>query len=246
MKKYLLIFIGVLIASCTAINTPENALSYIQYNQNILENSVVYIASSNNHSQHGSGMVINSRTIVTAKHVAQAILSTNSEIQIRTKSGKVLSSRISVAMSSSVDVAVLFLMDEDIPVTPVPLSCNRAAVGDKIFAIGHPLAEEWIYTFGYISRNETDPQTQHQATTMPVANGLSGAPVFNSLGQFVGLVNSFLTISLPKGIMTPDGPIRFSDSLKAGLSLIVPADVVCKVYNGAKDIKIKYEKEQEQ
>lgn len=246
MKKYLLIFIVVLVTSCTSINTPENALSSLQYDQNILENSVVYIASSTNHSQHGSGMVINSRTIITAKHVAQAILSSGSEIQIRTKSGEVLSSRIGVAMSSYVDVAILFLMDKDIPVTPVPLSCNRATVGDKIFAIGHPLAEEWIYTFGYISRNEADPQFRHQATTMPVANGLSGAPVFNSLGQFVGLINSFLTISLQKGIMTPVGPIRFADSIKAGLSLIIPADVVCQVYEGAKDIKIEYEKEQGQ
>lgn len=244
MKRLITIFAAVFLLTSCSTNIslqPENAFNGAVYDRSVIENSVVYIASSTNHSQHGSGIVVEPRVIVTAKHVAEAILSSDAQIQIRTKSGKVITSRIAVAMSDSIDVAVLFLI-EDVPVTPIPLTCRRAVVGEKIFSVGHPLNEEWIYTFGYISRNEADPRYRHQATTMPVANGLSGAPVWNSLGQFVGLVNSFMTLSLPKqGQTEKAGKIRFLDSMKAGFSLIIPADAVCAVYSAAKRAKINHD-----
>jgi len=248
MKRLITIFSAVfLLTSCAAPTTdlkPENALSSLTYDRALIENSVVYVANSNNHTQHGTGLAVEPNVIITAKHVARSILASKAKIHIRTKSGKVISSsHISVAMSQSIDIAVLFLT-EDVS-THIPLSCRRAEVGEKIFSVGHPLTEEWIYTFGYISRNEADPQDRHQATTMPVANGLSGAPAWNSLGQFVGIVNGFLMISMSKtGSTEKAGPIQFTDSVKAGFSLIIPADAVCLVYNAAKRAKIKFDAEQ--
>ena len=76
-------------------------------------------------------------------------------------------------------------------------SVSRGNIGDDVEAIGHPNNQFWSYTRGYISQVRTGhewsygPKTRFKAdviqTQTPISSGNSGGPLFNDLGEMVGV-----------------------------------------------------------
>ncbi|MQB00210.1 MAG: trypsin-like serine protease [Actinobacteria bacterium] len=70
-----------------------------------------------------------------------------------------------------------------LPVEAARVSCRRPRVGDEVYAIGHPLGEDWSVTFGHISAD----RGAYLQTDLNVLPGNSGGGLFNSDGKLIGL-----------------------------------------------------------
>ena len=74
---------------------------------------------------------------------------------------------------------------------------SRGNIGDDVEAIGHPNSQFWSYSRGYISQIRKDhewsygPKARFKAdviqTQTPISTGSSGGPLFNDLGEMVGV-----------------------------------------------------------
>jgi serine protease Do len=66
--------------------------------------------------------------------------------------------------------------------------------GDQVFAIGHPMGQEWTVTQGIISATHKRSQNTWQEviqTDVSINQGNSGGPLFTATGTVVG-VNTFI------------------------------------------------------
>ena len=99
------------------------------------------------------------------------------------------------------DLALLQLRNIPEKMRKIPLaSVDDIEVAMDVHAIGHPKGNLWTYTNGVVSQLRpdyewTDGEFKHTAdviqTQTPINPGNSGGPLFNNLGEIVG-VNSFI------------------------------------------------------
>ena len=80
------------------------------------------------------------------------------------------------------------------------------SVGDRIFAVGNPLSNGFSVTEGAISKINTlmtvesnSFKTREIQVSAPINKGNSGGGLFNAKGEFVGLVNSKLSVTGVEG-----------------------------------------------
>lgn len=98
-----------------------------------------------------------------------------------------------ILRSAEDDLAVLRLRSDDVALTPLPIGLRNPAVGQRIYALGHPVAGDTVLeetlTDGLISAvgRELDERKylQHSA---PVHGGSSGGPLLDERGVVVGVV----------------------------------------------------------
>ena len=81
---------------------------------------------------------------------------------------------------------------------PIPAlkwaNSDQAMSGDQVFAIGHPMGQEWTVTQGIISATHKRSQNTWQEviqTDVSINQGNSGGPLFTNKGTVVG-VNTFI------------------------------------------------------
>lgn len=91
------------------------------------------------------------------------------------------------------DIALLLMKDEAIDVPDVNIaSYNENNIGDRVYAVGHPLGRDFSSTMGIISSLDYDfaglPFIQHDASLNP---GNSGGPLLSELGDIIG-INTFI------------------------------------------------------
>lgn len=171
---------------------------------------------------HGTGIVVGSRTVLTAAHVVQEIKTDNSEsgttndlktpVVIKTFDDKEYLGSV-LNLDASQDLAVV----ETAPVFGVTaaIQCVDAKPGQKIWSIGHPLILRDIYTFGYVSSYSSGKWywSSVQVVDLTVGLGMSGGPVFNHQGELVGIIVGTLA-----GGFSPVG----------SMTLMVPGSTICK------------------
>jgi S1-C subfamily serine protease/antitoxin component YwqK of YwqJK toxin-antitoxin module len=98
------------------------------------------------------------------------------------------------------DLAVIKITDSNfvpLPILPYQLASETIAVGNEVFSLGYPLAdvmgETVKFTDGKISSltGINEDVTKYQVTA-PIQNGNSGGPLFDDIGNVVGIIESRL------------------------------------------------------
>ena len=136
----------------------------------------------------GTGFFINSRgQIVTNYHV---IFGADQAV-VRTQAGRRYPVKQIVAENKEAD---LVLLAADIPsseISPLEVSGKLPEVGEKIYAIGHPMGLEKTVSEGIVSAIRKLPKLGDIIQiTAAISPGSSGGPVFNSSGVVIGVARA--------------------------------------------------------
>ncbi len=151
----------------------------------------------------GTGIVLSADGyILTCAHVIEG---ENAVITAETADGKIFDARV-VARDSQTDVAVLKIAA--LGMDPARLgSSAQVVVGETAIAIGNPLGRRFAATFtaGWISARERVVTVGNNVMSLlqfdaAVSPGNSGGPLFNSLGQVIGMVNAKVDEDKVEGI----------------------------------------------
>jgi S1-C subfamily serine protease len=132
--------------------------------------------------------------IVTNYHVVEGILDDERAMVATTSTGGVYPVKELLAASETDDVAILQLeLPRGVQLQPAKVA-PRSWPGEDAIVISHPVGRFYTLTKGTVSRNATlhmkDGTSNRLFITADYAKGSSGSPVFNSLGEVIGLVSS--------------------------------------------------------
>ncbi len=117
-----------------------------------------------------------------------------------------------VAMNKFADLTLLQIEDKDKPKFKfVPIgSADALAVGERVFAIGSPLGLERTVTEGILSTKTRQMGGDlFLQTTAQINPGNSGGPLFNLLGEVVGVTNMKITSGEGLGFAIPTEVVRY-------------------------------------
>lgn len=180
------------------------------------------------HPSTASGFLISSTgAIVTNYHVVD-----NREkeaLVVMTADRHVYPVKRVLAANRAEDLAIIQIDAEDLSAPPLPLAPESPPVGSPVSVISHPDGRYFCFTSGVVSRHETtrsyDETVERLLITADFGRGSSGAPVFNSEGQVVGIVKSTDSVYyLPKN----DDPKR----LQMVFKICVPSQSLRKLIEG--------------
>ncbi|MGC3957653.1 MAG: trypsin-like peptidase domain-containing protein [Verrucomicrobiota bacterium] len=117
-----------------------------------------------------------------------------------------------VAMNKFADLALLQIEDKDKPKFKFVTigSADALAVGERVFAIGSPLGLERTVTEGILSTKTRQMGGDlYLQTTAQINPGNSGGPLFNLLGEVVGVTNMKITMGEGLGFAIPAEIVRY-------------------------------------
>jgi serine protease Do len=164
----------------------------------------------------GSGFIINDDGfLMTNFHVIEGETQISVEVyhqingQLERKTYKEV--RI-VALNKFDDMALLKIEDKDTPKFKYVVlgSADALAVGERVFAIGSPLALERTVTEGILSTKTRQLQgALYLQTTAQINPGNSGGPLFNLGGEVVGVTNMKVTSGEGIGFAIPVESVRY-------------------------------------
>ncbi len=183
----------------------------------------------------GSGFIISEDGyIVTNYHVIEYAVQQNSPITVMMYDGTKYTATI-VGTEQANDIAVLKI--EATGLTPASFgNSDSLHVGDTVYAVGNPLGElEFSMSTGHVSALDRVITTEeHEAINMfqfdaAVNPGNSGGPVYNTLGQVVGVVTAKYSSSGVEGL---GFAIPVNDVDKIASDLITKGYVTGKAYLG--------------
>ncbi len=103
--------------------------------------------------------------------------------------------------SEHVDLAVINIAGEDLPT--VPLAAKRAQPGEELLIIGNPLQFARIANKGTLigySKRPADRKVPFLIVEAAIYPGSSGSPIFNDLGEVVGVIFATLRNSDPSEV----------------------------------------------
>lgn len=168
---------------------PETNLVGNIYKENV--DAVVSVISYDEAHQpvsQGSGFFITSNgRVVTNQHV----IASARNISVKLQSGAFYSMRGVLAVDCAADLAILDLAVTGVKFDYVALGdVSAVEVGDPVVTIGNPLSLEASVSDGIVSgiRHTSDGNISYIQTTAPVSRGNSGGPLFNSLGEAIGII----------------------------------------------------------
>jgi serine protease Do len=117
-----------------------------------------------------------------------------------------------VAMNKFADLALLQIQDKDAPkFKHVQIgSADALSTGERVFAIGSPLGLERTVTEGILStKTRQIGGDLYLQTTTQINPGNSGGPLFNLLGEVVGVTNMKITAGEGLGFAIPAEIVRY-------------------------------------
>lgn len=156
-------------------------------------------------SRQGSGVVIDSGTVITNCHVTQGA----SSVQVKSGSG-MLPATVAVA-DESLDLCSLRVARLDAPAVNVGTVANLRT-GQRVYAIGAPMGLELTISEGIVSGLREADNGKVIQTTAPVSPGSSGGGLFSADGQLVGIVT-------------------FQHKFGQNLNFALPADWIAEIRN---------------
>lgn len=194
--------------------------------------STVYISFDVTDSKTGAKMTIQGSGVVvsrlgyvlTASHLLRQWMAQSEEekgqnpikASIRDKPGFVTGSQLNLQViisgdPATTDVALLKLPDADFhgyPVAPICLTPRReATMGDDFFAFGFPLNQNFTPVRGTLATK--DAPGGRWAAVAEFAEGMSGGPVYDMLGNLIGLIKGGLGDTNAVRWITP---IRYAEN----------------------------------
>ena len=145
----------------------------------------------------GSGFIVTSDGyILTNYHVIEDAYTGNLDVSVMLYDGTTYTAAI-VGTEPDNDIAVLKIEADGLNAAELADS-DELLVGDKVYAVGNPLGElEFSMTTGYVSAKDRVIATGQGSDAISmfqfdaaVNSGNSGGPVYNELGQVVGVVTA--------------------------------------------------------
>lgn len=148
----------------------------------------------------GSGFVISTNgEIITASHIVQ----TAEEIMVVFHDREEVPAKVLYTYPAA-DVALIQLtQSKSTPLFPVHLGdSDKVRIGDQVFIIGAPFGIGQSLSVGYVSgkhgkrnSNESFLKTEFIQTDAAINEGSSGAPMFNTNGEVIGIASFILSHS---------------------------------------------------
>lgn len=168
--------------------------------------SIVWIqVSLGDASASGSGFAINPNHIATNRHVlidgSTGDCVSPENLQVITDQGALQVLSIHLPSWGEDDVAILQVQSDSAPLTPLRLGFSELVeVGERIMTIGFPAPEhEGFQENLYCNTGLVNRIRQSQFCTervlevsIPLQGGISGAPIFNQLGEIIGLLTFWM------------------------------------------------------
>jgi len=164
----------------------------------------------------GTGFNVGNGRIVTAAHVVKG----SETVTIKTYDGRVATAKV-VAFDESQDLAVLVTI---LHMLSAEMDCTIANVGDAIMAIGNPMGQEFVSSFGRIAgAPRAVSERSVYVTDMTTVMGQSGGPVFRN-GLVIGVTSAVMLAPLEM----PGDDSKYVPTL-VGFGFVVPSAGVCKM-----------------
>ena len=195
-----------------------------------------FFGMSSSSAVTGSGFIVTSDGyILTNYHVIENAYTGNLDVSVMLYDGTTYTANI-VGTEPDNDIAVLKIEAEGLNAA-VLADSDDLLVGDKVYAVGNPLGElEFSMTTGYVSAKDrviatgqgTDAISMFQFDAA-VNAGNSGGPVYNELGQVVGVVTAKYADTGVEGI---GFAVPISDAASIANDLITKGYVTGKAYLG--------------
>ena len=191
----------------------------------------------------GTGFIITSDGyIMTNYHVIEPAYENNYKITVLFKDGTSYEASIA-GFEEDGDIAVLKIDAADLSPVTVGNSDN-IAVGDSVFAIGHPLGElDFSMTSGRVSALNRSITADRNSAPInmfqfdaAINSGNSGGPVFNESGEVIGIATAKVGSSGVEGL---GFAIPINDAADIANELITKGYVSGKAYLGV-DIDTRY------
>lgn len=201
-------FVGVICVLLLERFLPVNNY-VIQKNNTTLQEQIKKVSPSvviikRDESSIGSGFIYkvdkNNAYILTNEHV----VTNNKKVDVELTSNKKVEGTV-LGTDSYLDIAVLKI-DKKYATTPVKLGNSKTLnIGDSIFTIGTPIAEEYknTVTSGIISGLDREVKTQDSSgkdiimnmiqIDAPINTGNSGGPLVNLNGEVIGIITLKIT-----------------------------------------------------
>ena len=184
----------------------------------------------------GTGFIITSDGyIMTNYHVIEPAYENNYKITVLFKDGTSYDASVTGFEEDS-DVAVLKIDANDL--SPVSIgNSDNIAVGDSVFAIGHPLGElDFSMTSGRVSALDRSITADRNSAPInmfqfdaAINSGNSGGPVFNESGEVIGIATAKVGSSGVEGL---GFAIPINDAADIANELITKGYVSGKAYLG--------------
>ncbi|MCB7137813.1 S1C family serine protease [Cellulosimicrobium marinum] len=151
----------------------------------------------------GSGFALDSRTLLTNKHVVDSSRS----LQLLTYDGRDIAAR-TASTAPLADLAVVRTA-EDLPSAPT-LATDDPATGDPVTVVGYPEGGRLTVTQGTVIGTTTDPLHENLGevlvTDAPVEPGSSGSAALNADGEVIGVV--YAKTSTDKSLLVPVSTVQ--------------------------------------
>lgn len=164
----------------------------------------------------GTGFYVGGGKIVTAAHVVNGFKT----VSIKATDGRISMATI-IAADDSADVAIL---KTDMRLLPAEIDCGQANVGDAVMAIGNPMGQEFVSSFGRIAgAPRVVGERSMYVTDVATVMGMSGGPVFRD-GLVIGVTSAVMLAPLE----LPNVAGQYVPTL-VGFGYVVPSAVVCKM-----------------
>ena len=172
-----------------------------------------YFGMTSSSAVSGSGFILSEDGyILTNYHVIEYAYLGNTDVTVMLYDGTEYTAAV-VGVEESNDIAVLKIDASGL--NPVKLGDSDAiSMGEKVYAVGNPLGElSFSMSTGYVSGLDRVISTQEgESINMfqidaPVNPGNSGGPVYNAMGEVIGVVTA-----------------KYQDSGVEGLGFAIPAN----------------------
>ena len=184
----------------------------------------------------GSGFIVTSDGyILTNYHVIEDAHTKNLDVTVMLYDKSEYTATI-IGTEPDNDIAVLKIDADGLNAAQLGDS-NELLVGDKVYAVGNPLGElEFSMTTGYVSAKDRAIATDQGSPAInmfqfdaAVNSGNSGGPVYNELGQIVGVVTAKYANTGVEGI---GFAVPISEAAAIANDLITKGYVTGKAYLG--------------
>ncbi|MFT4730580.1 MAG: serine protease Do [Granulosicoccus sp.] len=193
MFKYITIATLLLFSEISSpASTPDYASLYATHSPSVV---TVHTLRARLTSGLGSGILIDQNRILTAAHVVESA----DLIRIQFHDGAQIPAVVLSSIASS-DVALLKLTRaHPAPVVATLGNSDKTRIGEPVFIIGSPFAISQTLSIGHLSgRMERGLMAggtpiEFLQTDTAINSGNSGAPMFNSSGEVIGIVSFILS-----------------------------------------------------
>lgn len=193
VDKTFAIITTILFAAIVAVSIVAVGYS-IKANQEIVtSNNIVLITGTfNGEKVSGTGTVVSSGSVLTARHVVEGL----KDITVTFLDGTGRTARVSWK-SSDMDAAVLSVAVPS-TVKSAGIYCKEPEWGQRIEAIGFPFGLDYILTAGIVSSFKEIPKKLFGTEGMVFADinlqhGMSGGPIMDEDSRLIGIVTGGLT-----------------------------------------------------